>query len=215
MVGAFGADAHLLQRQADFPAHVLAPVLRRDVHIAGGIKRDPGGLSLLVAAEQIEFHLGTEGEFQSLRLRVRHSLRQQGAGVGLTGTAVRVFQRAEQAHDAPVLGAPRQGRQRSGVGAQQEVGSHLAAEAGDCRCVDGDAAVQRALQLAGHDGYVFLPSAHVTESQPDELDILLGNILQNLLAGVLHVRLPFPARAEPFSDIISTLYYSTPTLVCL
>ena len=54
VVGTLRPDAHLLERQADFPANIFAPVVGRHVEIAGCVVRRAGGASLLVGLKKIK-----------------------------------------------------------------------------------------------------------------------------------------------------------------
>ena len=72
MVGTLRPDAHALQGKAHLPADILPLVGRGNIHIPGIIVGDPGGLAVLVPAEEVKFHLRAEGEGQSRRLGILH-----------------------------------------------------------------------------------------------------------------------------------------------
>ena len=88
MVRALRPYPHLLQRQADLTPYVLALVLRCDVHVSCVVVGDVGCFTVFVPAEEIELHLRAEGETDAQCFRVRHSLTQQRAAVGLEGGAI-------------------------------------------------------------------------------------------------------------------------------
>jgi len=52
--------------------------------------------------------------------------------------------------------------------------------------VNGDTVRKGSLKLIRHDGYVFLFSENVAESQTDKLNVLFLNILYNFLLGIFH-----------------------------
>lgn len=54
--------SHLLKRQANFPAHILAPVLGGNVQIPGVVIGGFGRLAVFVPTEEIKLHLGAEGK---------------------------------------------------------------------------------------------------------------------------------------------------------
>ena len=58
--GALGLDPHLLQCQADGPAHIFSPILRGNVQIPGTVAGILRGQPVLVQPEQGEFHQGVE-----------------------------------------------------------------------------------------------------------------------------------------------------------
>ena len=190
MVGAFRLDAKLPQRQADLPADIFTFVGRGDVHIARVVIGAAGGVAAFVGFEQVKLHLCAKGEGDPSLLRFTDGVFQQITGVGVQNRAVRVGDVAEHPHHPAAFRTPGQLGQCHGVGPQQKVRADLAAEARNGGRVDGDAAFKGALQLAGHHGDVFLSAEHITEGQPDELDILLLNILQDLCRGELHHRDP-------------------------
>ena len=72
VVGAFRLNAHLLQHQADLPPDVLPLVRRGNVHVAGVVVGHLGGVAVLIGLEQVELHLGAEGEGIALGLRLCH-----------------------------------------------------------------------------------------------------------------------------------------------
>ena len=187
MVTALGADAHLLQREADLAPYVLAPVLGGDVHVARVIVGYARGLPVLVPAEDVKLHLRAEGEAVARVLGLRRRLAQERAGVGLEGATVGVFDVAEHAHHLAVLRPPGQFCKRFRLGVQQQVRAHLAAEARDGRGIDGYARAKGPLQLRGHDGDVLLPAVYVAEGQAHKLDVLLLRVLDYLFRRIFHV----------------------------
>lgn len=186
MVGRFGLNAHLCQRDADLPADVLALVVGRDVHIAGLVVGLARGAALFVGFEQVKFHFGAEIKGDAGAGGVGRGGSQQRSGIAGQHAAVGMGDGAEHPNDAPLVRPPGQRGQRGGIRMQDEVGAHLAAEAGDGRRVDGDAIIKGARQLGGQDGDVFLPAENIAEGQPDKTDILLFHILHDFLTGVAH-----------------------------
>jgi hypothetical protein len=62
---------------------------------------------------------------------------------------------------------------------QKQIRAEGSPEALDGRCVNGNAGLKGPLQLRGHNGQVFLPSAHIAEGQTDELHIRLLHVLHH------------------------------------
>ena len=139
VVGALRPDAHLLQRQADLAADVLAAVLGGYVHVARVVVGDAGRLAVLVALEDVKLHLGAEGKAVARVLGPLHGAAQQRAGVRLKGAAVGILYVAEEPDDLAVFGPPGQLCKRARVGVQEHIRAHLAAEARDGRGVYRDA----------------------------------------------------------------------------
>ena len=106
VVGALRADAHLLQRQANLSADVFPSVVRSDIHIARVVVRLPGGLTMLIRLEEIEFHLSAKGKAVSRRLGVLHSHLQKMTGVGLKYPAVRPCDVTEHPYHPAVFRPP-------------------------------------------------------------------------------------------------------------
>ncbi len=121
VVGALGLHAHLLERDADLPADVLALVHGGDVHVAGAVVGDRGGLALLIGLEEIKLHLRAERKAYAQGCGALHRLFQQRAGVCFQRRPVGVGNAAEHAHDLPVFPAPGERGERSGIGAKKEV----------------------------------------------------------------------------------------------
>ena len=57
MVGAFKAETHLLQHQADIPPDIFPLVQRRDIQITRLILGNPGRLSPVIGFKQIKLAL--------------------------------------------------------------------------------------------------------------------------------------------------------------
>ena len=191
MMGAFGLNTHLLQHQANLPADMLALIVGGNVHIACLVMGEGSGLAVFIQLEQIKLHLGSEEEGIALLPRVLHRPGENGARVRFKRAPVGVVDRAEHAHHAPVLGSPRQDAKRRGVRAQDKVGVYLAAEARDCRGVDGNAIVKRPVQLVRHDRDILESAHHVAEGHADELDVLFDDVLQDFFLFVNHMEQPF------------------------
>ena len=190
MVGAFGADSHLLQRQADLSPDIFTLIRRGNIHIARLIIGNLCGLSVFIPAEQVKFHFRAEGKGQTRRLRVRHGPFQKTACVRLDLRTVRPGHGAEHPHHPAMLRAPRQNAQCRWVRVQQQIGVDLPAEARNGGTVNGDAIPERPVQLAGHDGDIFLTSLHIAEGHADKLNVLLRRVLANFLRGILHTAPP-------------------------
>ena len=78
---------------------------------------------------------------------------------------------------------------------EKQVGMHLVAEAGDGGSVDGNAVLEGAFQLVGHDGDILLGlPKHVAERKADELHVLLLNELYDLLRRIFHTATNLPAQ---------------------
>ena len=83
---------------------------------------------------------------------------------------------------------PREAGECGGIGVQNEVGAHLAAEAGNGGGVERNAEGKRPLQLVGKDGEIFLPPEHIAKREADELYILLSDVLDYFRCRVSHSR---------------------------
>ena len=85
-----------------------------------------------------------------------------------------------------MLRTPGEEHQGVRVGTQQQVGSGLVPKAGDGGGVKGNAILKGPGELRRHNRNIFLPAKHVAEGQVDKGDLLLLNILDDLLLGILH-----------------------------
>ena len=192
MVGAFRQDSHLLQSQADFPAHVFPLVLRSNVHISGIVIGNLCCFAGFIQPEQIEFHLRAEGEADALFFGFRKDFTEKRSGVRFHHPAVRIRNGTEHAHDLPMFRPPRKKRQSGGIRMEQKIGMYFPAEARDGGGVYGNAVCKRALQLPGGNGNILLLAVNVAEGETDEFYILLRDILHDLTLRVFHnlFRLP-------------------------
>ena len=77
---------------------------------------------------------------------------------------------------------------------EKQVGIHLVAEARDGGSVDGNAVLEGAFQLVGHDGDILGSAEAVAERKADELHILLLNELYDLLRRIFHTATNLPAQ---------------------
>ena len=194
VVRGFRLNAHPLQRQADLPADIFTSVLRRDIHIGGLIIRNVRDLAVFVQPEQVEFQLGAEGEGVARLRGVGNGLLENAPGIVGKGRAVRMGDGAEHPHHAPVLRPPWQQGNGGSVGMEKQVGIHLVAEARDGGSVDGNAVLEGAFQLVGHDGDILGSAEAVAERKADELHVLLLNELYDLLRRIFHTATNLPAR---------------------
>ncbi|MBO7404539.1 MAG: glutamine synthetase, partial [Clostridia bacterium] len=100
---ALGHDPHLLEREADLPPHVLAAVIRRDVHVARLVVGDHGALALLAGLEEVEFHLRTEAERDAFLPGAADRVFQDASRIAREGFPARFQHVAVHAHDASAV----------------------------------------------------------------------------------------------------------------
>ena len=181
MMGAFRPDPHLLERQADFAADVLAAVLRRDIHIPGFVAGDARGLSGFVQIEKIKFLLRAKGKGKPHLLRLFNGLLQKTARIRGKGRSVRMGDRSKHLHDTPVLRTPRKRHKRIRFGMQKKIAVHFVPEAGNRGSVKGNAVGKGARQLVRHDRNILLFSENVAEGKTDKFHVLLLDILQDFI----------------------------------
>ena len=81
-------DAHLLQRQADLPAYIFAPVHGSNVKVPGPVKGAVGGLALLVGFEQVELAFRACQQTVAGLLGLTKSAAKELAGRNITVNAV-------------------------------------------------------------------------------------------------------------------------------
>ena len=186
MVRALRPYPHLLQRQADLPPHILALVLRRDVHVPCVVVGDVGRFTVFVPAEEIELHLRAEGETDAQCFRVRHRLTQQRAAVGLEGGAIGPQHVAEHPRHSAVIRPPGQHTEGAAVRMQEQVRVDLVAEAGHSGGIESDAVAEGPVQLIRQNRYIFLAAENIAEGQTQEFYILLRRKLPDLIHCVLH-----------------------------
>ena len=77
---------------------------------------------------------------------------------------------------------------------KQQVGMSFPSETGNCGSVDGNAVLEGAFQLVGHDGDILGSAEAVAERKADELHVLLLNELYDLLRRIFHTATNLPAR---------------------
>ena len=186
MMRAFGGDPHLLEGQADLAAHILSLVEGRDIHIARVIVGDVGAFTVFVGFKEIELQLRLEMEGIPLFARIFHRLLEQCAGIRPDRRTVCIVQSAEHPHDLAVLGAPRQNGDGRRLRVEPKILAVVAAVAGDIGRVDRDTDLKGALHLAALDGNILLNAVNIAKSKPDELDVLLFDILHDFLLFVRH-----------------------------
>ena len=175
-------EAHLLQRQLDVAAAVLAAVDRGHVEVGRGVVRVDGRVAVGVQPEQEELGLRADlhrvAEVGGLR---QHAL-QVRARVAGERLAVGVGDVADQARGAGVLGAPpRQHGVRRRI--RQEVHVRLLdpLEAADRRAVEHQLVVERLLQLLDRDRDVLDLAVRLGELQPYEGDVVPPAALEHFL----------------------------------
>ena len=185
VIGALREDIHLLQRQIYLAAYILPPVIGCDIHISGMIVRLQRALSVLIAFEQVKFHPRTEGECDALGLCRLDGTGQDAPAVTFAYAAVQIAYGAVHPDHTPVIGTPREDRQRIGIRHEIEIQVLYIAEARDGLRIERDAVPECLFNLAGHDGYVFLLAVDITKCKTDELDILLDK-LHDFLRRIFH-----------------------------
>ena len=70
MVAAFRADVHLLQRQHNVAADILAPVHGGNIHIAAVVMRLQRGPAAVVQVQQVELAVRADADLQPCLLRM-------------------------------------------------------------------------------------------------------------------------------------------------
>ena len=121
VLGVLGLDAHLLQGQADVPAHVLPLVLGGLVQKAGAVEGGVRGLPLLPGAEQVKVVLRPEVHPQPPLSDVAHRVPQNLPAVLGEGLPVLCLQVAVEPGHPAVAGPPGQQGDGVRVGEQEQL----------------------------------------------------------------------------------------------
>ena len=172
-------DAHALER-----AHGLLPQLRRGVErrhreVAALVER----LGSLVVLEEEVLELGADVErVEAHRLHAVERTAQHIARVALVRVAVGRDDVADHAADLRLAFAPRHQLVRVGIGDGDHVRLLDRVEARDRRAVEAHAVVERILDLARRYGKALQVAFDVREPEEDELDPLVVDALEHVLA---------------------------------
>ena len=193
MVGALRGNAHALQHQADLPADVLPLVLRGYVHIARMVKGLGGGVSVGIGLKKVELKFRADLHGDPLAFCLPHRIRQQSPAVHGVGPPIGIADIAKHPHHLAPAGPPGKIRQGFRDGEQEQVRLLHPAEAPHSGAIKGNALGERAFELLGHDGNIFLFSRSVAEDQANELHILLLHIGKYVFLCIQHGS-PFPSK---------------------
>ena len=167
-------------------------VQRAKVEVPGLVVGLGGGLALLVGLEQEELALGTYIKCIAHFCGTIHHPLQHRPGVTHKGGAVGIVHIADETGHLAPLGAPRIDAEGVQIGHQILIGLIDAGKALDRRAVNGDLAVQCAVQLGNGNGDILHLTQHIDELHPDEFDVLFLNNADNIFLGKGHgCPLPF------------------------
>ena len=172
VAGCGRVQSHLVQREADLPAGVLALVQRCHVQITALIAGGAGRLALHVGFEQVEFAACAHLALVAVLLNGLHGLPQIAAQVALVGGAVHAVQGAEKPNHSAGLRPPRQDGERGDIRLQQKI---LVGRFQQICGVEGNAVHNGTVQLPGHDCNIFHVAERITKCQTNELDIVFLN----------------------------------------
>ena len=203
VVRAFRCDTHILERQADLAAHVLALILRRGIHKARVVKGDSRCIAVFIVLEKVEFVSCPKFKYYTMKFCNVNRFFQDAAAVDVKTGAIRTTNVAEKAHDAPVCGPPRQKRHGGGIRHQKELAVRLFFKAHDARSINGNAALERRSQKARLNGDDLLSAENIAERHFDELNVVICDKLCDLGLRILH--------AEPFLSFLKARFKHTNT----
>ena len=183
VVGGLDLEAHALEPEDDVPADVLGEVLRREVEVATrvvGLRRRP---PVLVLLEEEELGFGGEVHVVAHPLGAVDRALEDAARVALEGFAGGgVHHVTDEACGRALLGAPpRQHRERRGVGFETHVRFLDPDEPFNTGAVEVDPLLEGLLGLRGGDGDVLHRAEDVGELEPEEIDVLLVDLVENVL----------------------------------
>ena len=186
VLGVLGLDAHLLQGQADVPAHVLPLVLGGLVQKAGAVEGGVRGLPLLPGAEQVKVVLRPEVHPQPPLSDVAHRVPQNLPAILGEGLPVLCLQVAVEPGHPAVAGAPGQQGDGVRVGEQEQLPVPGLVKPLDAGGVYGDALFQGPGQHRGQHGDDPLVPEHVAEGEFDELHVVVLDVLLQFRQGNGH-----------------------------
>ncbi len=186
------------EREHRLAAHVRACVERGQVEVAALVEHLGGAR----VAEQEVLELGADVEgVEAHRVRALERAPQHVPRVALIRGALGRDDVAEHAPHPLLLGAPRQDRERAGVGHRDHVGLLDRVEASDRRAVEAHARLERVVELRRVDRERLQLAEDVGEPEADEADVALRDDRLHVLRGVrlllCHPRGPYtmaPAR---------------------
>ena len=172
MVGVLDVDPQLLEREHGLAAHVRAGVERGQVEVAAFVEH----LRRARVAEQEVLELGAHVErLKAHRLRALDRPAQHVARVALIRRALGGDHVAEHPPDALLLRAPRQHRERGGIGHRDHVRLLDRVEARDRGPVEAHPRLERVVELGGVDRERLQLAEDVGEPEADEADLALGH----------------------------------------
>ncbi|CDN43139.1 Putative uncharacterized protein [Paenibacillus sp. P22] len=186
VMGGLDLEVHLLERQHDFAAAVLAEVHRRQIEITALVVELGRRLALLVRLEQEEFGLRTyvhrsEAHFLGF---LEHAL-QNAAGIAGERRAVRHVDVADQAGDA-ILRNPREYDPSAEVGIKIHIGFLDTDITFDRGAVEHHFIVESFLKLADRNLDVFDRAQQIRELETDESDVLFLGDAHDIFFVVTH-----------------------------
>ena len=193
VVAVLGVQAHFLDGKADLAADVLALIQRRNVKVAAHVKRDAGGVAVLIGLKQIELALAAHIAGQAHGAGALDDRLQVAAAVALKRFAVGQRDIAVHADNAPLGGAPGQDCGGVGVRPEDQITLLHIHKPGDGRTVKADTLGKGAGQLTGKERDIFLVAENIAECQFCELNIVVLNKIENVLCGAFHREPPVKA----------------------
>ncbi len=179
VVGVLHLDAHGVQSVDGVAAQVATGVEGGEVEVAAVVEH----LGAAAVLEVEELELGTDVHGVAQGLGLGHDFAQHVARVAVEGLAVGLLDVAEHAGGAAGAGAPGEQGEGAGIGVGHHVGFLDAGEAVDRGPVEAHALVEGAFELGRGDGEALEGAKHVGEPEPDELDLLVLDDLEDVLLG--------------------------------
>ena len=181
MVRSLRMNAHLLKRQADFAAHVLALVARSKVAVAGFVERLFRRLALVVALEKVEFAFRADVERKTFLARLFDEIRKNLPRIALERLSVCIADVAEETDDATDLRSPRKDAQSRSVRNDEQIRLCDAQKSLDRACVKRNSAAECHLKLARLNRNRLHASVNVRKKKFDEADIIFAYVLNRFL----------------------------------
>ncbi len=178
VVGVFHLDAHGVQSVDRVAAQVAAGVERGEVEVATVVEH----LGAAAVLEVEELELGAARTWCSPGPRLlATTLRSTLRGSPVERIAVGLLDVAEHAGGAAGAGAPGEQGEGAGIGIGDHVGFLDAGEAVDRGTVEAHALFEGAFEFGRGDGEALEGAEHIGEPEPDELDLLVLNDLEDIL----------------------------------
>ena len=179
--------AHRAQRGDDCVACLFTAVVRRKIEIGSDVRRCRRRRVAVASFEEIELDLEPDAVTAQLR-RALYRASQRGSRAAFEGRAVGHGNVANQSSLAAVgRGTPRIDRERRKIGTQQHIELFPAHETVDRSAVEGDASVERRLDLVDRNRDVLADPEDIRKDQAHEANAAFARQFDDV---ALSVRTP-------------------------